>query len=187
MKTKTYSIRGTVSLLMHNGRLANPLDKYTKALKKVSGKGKKTEEDHEAMANIEARASLYYNEADGYFLPGENVEACLLSAAKLQRLGTTLKRGARVVDMNCPLSTKAPNDPDKLAQNPDFLYQKLVKVGTSRVVRTRPIFNEWSTTFTIGYLPDQIDEESIDRIVKDAGELIGLGDWRPRFGLFEIV
>jgi len=117
-------------------------------------------------------------------MPGENVEACLLAAAKLQKLGTTVKRGLRIVDINCPIKHTGPSDPDKLIRNPDFLFAKLVKVGQTRVLRTRPIFRDWSFTFTAAYAPDQINRASVSSIVKDAGELIGLGDWRPRYGLF---
>jgi len=58
MQTITFEVRGNLPLLMHNSRLASPLDKYSKELKSISGKRKKTDEDHELMALIEARGSL---------------------------------------------------------------------------------------------------------------------------------
>jgi hypothetical protein len=185
METISFEITGTLPLLMHNSRLASPLDKYAKELKSVTSKRKKTESDHEAMALIEARGGLYYNDSDGIYIPGENIEAALLAASKLQKLGTTFKRGARVVDINCPMKHDGDPDPDKLIRDPDFIFAKLVKVGTNRVLRTRPIFNRWAATFTVAYASDQINRASLTSIVKDAGELIGLGDWRPRFGLFQ--
>ena len=38
---------GTRPMIQHNARLANPLDPYTQALAKITGKRKKTLEDHE--------------------------------------------------------------------------------------------------------------------------------------------
>lgn len=185
MKQLSFKITGTLPLLMHNARLASPIDKYSRMLKEISGKRKKTDADFEEMALIEARGSLYHNDKDGVYMPGENIEACLLSSAKLQKLGTTIKRGARVIDINCPLIYKGPKDPDDLIRDSNFLFSKLVKVGTSRVLRTRPVFNEWACVFTIAYMDDQLNKSSIVDIVKNAGQLVGLGDWRPRFGLFD--
>ena len=185
MKQITFKITGTLPLLMHNARLASTLDKYARMIKEISGKRKKTDDDHENMALIEARGSLYHNSKDGIYMPGENIEACLLASAKLQKLGTTIKRGARVVDINCPLIYAGPKDPDELVRNQDFIFSKLVKVGTSRVLRTRPVFNQWGCVFSVAYMPDQLNKASIIEIVNNAGQLIGLGDWRPRFGLFD--
>ena len=41
------------SLIMHNGQTADPLNPFSKAMKEISGKRKKTDTDYEAMANIE--------------------------------------------------------------------------------------------------------------------------------------
>ena len=40
------------SLIMHNGRTSNPLDPFTKAMKEISGKRKKTDADLEALSKI---------------------------------------------------------------------------------------------------------------------------------------
>ncbi len=185
MKTLTFKITGKSPLLMHNGRLANPRDKYTRMMKVITKKRTKTDEDHEELAMIEARGGLYYSEHSGVYMPGENIEATLINSAKLQKLGTALKRAARVVEIECPIEHSGPKDPDKLVRDPDFTLSKMVKVTTSKVLRTRPIFHEWSTSFTVAYNTTQLNDEDIKRIVKDAGEFIGIGDWRPRYGLFE--
>ena len=46
-------ITGTSALLMHNARLADPLDPITKEKAKVSSKRKKTEEDQELLSHLE--------------------------------------------------------------------------------------------------------------------------------------
>ena len=38
-------LTGQRPLLMHNGRLANPMDKYTREISTISGKRSKTDED----------------------------------------------------------------------------------------------------------------------------------------------
>ena len=53
MNTLQLTIKGVSPLLLHNGQTANPLNKYARQLKAVSGKRNKTDEDFEAMAKIE--------------------------------------------------------------------------------------------------------------------------------------
>jgi len=53
------------SLIMHNGQTADPLNPFSKAMKEISSKRKKTDTDYEAMANIEYRAGLYLNKKTG--------------------------------------------------------------------------------------------------------------------------
>ena len=45
--TIKFRIIGSQPVMMHNGRLANPLDPYTKACKRISSKTKKSDEDYE--------------------------------------------------------------------------------------------------------------------------------------------
>jgi hypothetical protein len=59
LKQLEISIRGVSPLLMHNGQTADPLNTFSKQLKAVSGKRKKTEEDYAEMSRIEWHAALY--------------------------------------------------------------------------------------------------------------------------------
>jgi hypothetical protein len=188
METLHFKIKGVTALLMHNSQLSDPLNTYAKALKKISGQRKKTEENLIEMGLIEARGGLYWDKDSGLHIPGENIEACLIGAAKFKRLGTTFKRGAQVVELNCPLiGTGAPSDPEELIRDEQFRYVKSVKVGTSRIMRTRPIFEKWATEFTVMFDPNQLEREDIIQMARDAGMMVGIGDWRPRFGKFEVL
>lgn len=60
------------------------------------------------------------------------------------------------------------------------------KLPDPRVMRTRPIFRSWSCAVDIDFLPDQINQRDIVEFVEVAGRIIGLCDWRPKFGRFEI-
>jgi len=55
------------------------------------------------------------------------------------------------------------------------------------VLRCRPIFREWEIDFTVLFDERAIQREDLDMVVGDAGTMIGLGDYRPRFGRFELV
>ena len=55
MATIKLKLTGINRMLMHNGRLANPLNPYSKAKSKLTAKRKKTEEDLIQIMSVEAR------------------------------------------------------------------------------------------------------------------------------------
>lgn len=178
-------LTGTTAMLMHNDRTVNPLDPMTKAMKQVTGKRKKTDDDYEEMARLEHAAGLYMDSDVGPYLPGENISACLVGAAKITRQGTFVKQGVLITTDINPLGYKGPRTIEGLWQDENFRHMKSVKVTTSRIMRCRPIFQRW-TVEADGILdPEIIDFVSLQQIAETAGHRIGLGDWRPRFGRFE--
>ena len=54
-------------------------------------------------------------------------------------------------------------------------------------MRIRPMIpTGWSLKFTAEYDPHILSESAIIQAANDAGSLIGLGDWRPKFGRFAV-
>lgn len=187
MKTATYCIQGTSPLLMHSESLANPFDARTKEIKAITGKRKKTEDDLLEIARLEWLGGLYYEPDTGIHMPGYNMLAALTAGAKLHKLGTAVKRSAVIQQDKLPLEFEGPKDPDALYLNKAFVDIRSVKVGTSKVTRCRPRFERWSLKFTVLYDEAGLQRNDLDRIVDDTGQMIGLGDYRPRFGRFEVV
>ena len=64
------SIEGTAPLLMHNIRLADPLNPIAKAMKAISSKRKKTDDDLAQLARLEFEGGLYVLPDLGPYLPG---------------------------------------------------------------------------------------------------------------------
>jgi hypothetical protein len=177
------TITGTSPLLMHNSRLANPLDPATKALKKYTAKRNKTEEDHELIARLEFAGGLYFDEHGGPFIPGENISRCLVDGAKLTKQGVKVTRGLFIkTDVN-PIAYNGPRDEDGLWDK-GWRHMASVKVGTSRTMRCRPWFPEWRVQAEGLIDPAVLELSDVAGIADNAGALIGLGDWRPRFGRF---
>ena len=71
-------------------------------------------------------------------------------------------------------------------KDPKFVDVRAVKVGTAKIMRSRPKFQEWGGVFTLQFNPEQINESEILQILTDAGSLVGVGDYRPRFGKFSV-
>lgn len=182
-KTLTFRITGDAPLIMHNGSLADPLSKGAKALKLVSGKRKKTDADFERMAEIEFKAGLYIDEDRGPVIPGENIEATIYNAAKITKEGKIAK-SACFVPKAAVLQYDGPRDADSLWKDDRFRNCVGVKVGMSRIMRTRPIFKDWSAIVEVEYEDSVVNEEQVERWVNSGGTQIGLCDWRPKFGRF---
>lgn len=178
----TITITGTVPLLMHNGRLCNPLDPATKALKRATGKRTKTDDDHLEVARLEHAGGLYIDKS-GPFIPQDNVWRALYDAAKKSKRGPKVKEGV-VITGDGLLSYRGPRDVDGLWADENFRHFSPIVVQRARVMRCRPIFREWRTKVPGMLDPNVIDLAELIHIAETAGQLVGLGDWRPRFGRF---
>lgn len=175
---------GTRPLLMHNVQLASPLNSYAKQLKALSSKKTKTEEDRIDMAHIEFLGSLYHDPDLGPYIPGTMIFANLIEGARVLKAGKKVERGVDVVELVNPLLYKGPRDPEELWADPNFVDMRSVRVTSSRVDRTRPIFHEWAVAFELLIDPEILDFEETERIIHNAGTLSGFGDYRKMFGRY---
>ena len=65
--------------------------------------------------------------------------------------------------------------------------KKTVVVGRARIIRARPRFDEWSLKFTIEILTDIITPAILKTMLQHTGKYSGIMDFRPLYGLFEVV
>ena len=174
--------------IMHNGQTSDPLNDYAKKMKKFTSKRQKKDSDHMELAKLEWYAALYVDEKNRPCWPGENIESMLVAAAKKTRMGPAAKSGL-FIDGNSIVSHDGPQTADGLwkfkefGKNP-FVSRVPVVVNKSRIMRTRPIFHNWSLNFVVNYMPDIINKEDLIEFVNKAGKMIGLSDWRPKYGRF---
>jgi hypothetical protein len=183
----TIKVTGTAPLMMHADTLANPLLAVTKAHKELTGKRKKTDDDHLAIARGEFISGCYWNPADGFHVPGRIFDTAFWEGAKLQKLGTQWKRGAMVVEDTVKLQHTGPGTPEKLWETPAFVDCRGVKVGAAKVMRYRPIFLDWAAELTIAVNTDVLNAAEARKAIEDSGALIGVCEYRPRFGRFEVA
>lgn len=180
-------ITGTSPLMMHADTLANPLSPITKAHKELTSKRKKTDDDHTAIAKSEFLAGCYWSKADGFFVPGANIDATFLAGAKLQKLGVHWKRGALVLENRVKLLHDGPDTPEALWECPAFVDCRGVRVGAAKLMRYRPVFLNWAAELTVSINADVLDVNEAKKAIEDGGTLIGTCEYRPRFGRFEVA
>lgn len=84
-------------------------------------------------------------------------------------------------------------DQQKRARAAGFdLFVKRGTVGTSKHVRVRPKFKNWTVSGSLILTAPEFDEDKLKQLFEIAGQAAGLGDWRPsspkkpgRYGMFE--
>lgn len=179
------TLRGCAPLMMHNGRLANPLDPAAQALKAVS---KGNAKDQTKISRAEFMGSLYLDENLAPCIPVDMVLAVVIAGAKKHKLGPQAK--AAIFDVagveTYPLQYKGPRTAEELYALEEFRDVRGVRVQQSRVMRTRPIFRKWSVEIELDYDSSVISREDIINALTAAGKLVGVGDYRPRFGRFTV-
>jgi hypothetical protein len=184
------TIEGVRPLLMHNGRLANPMDPMAKALKAITSRKGKSDDDHADMARAEFEGGMYYDKKLGPYIPTDNLQAAIVQGAKVNKKGQEF---LAFIDVVAPddadgyaLQYTGPRTVDGLWNNPEFVFTKGVKIGKVTVQRTRPRFKKWSLTFEVEVVEGGPAAEDVERAITMAGARKGLGDWKPRYGRFAV-
>ena len=176
-------------MLLHNGQTADPRNIYAKAMKAVSSKRKKTDADLDELAKLEWMAGLYRFQ-DDLVVPDYVIESVLIGGAKKSKRGPQAKTGIYITGHASLLFPGKPASIDdgtleSMFASGQYVHVAGVRVGMAKVMRTRPIFREWSALVEMQYDPDVLNLREIEEIVADAGKLVGIGDWRPKHGRFE--
>jgi len=184
MEELKFRIVGESPLVMHCGQTVDPLNQFSKAISEISSKRHKTDADHEEMMRIEWMAALYLDNGEPC-IPGYVLEAAIVEAAKKLRLGKVAKSGIFVPD-NMPLEYEGPRDPDELWKDDRFRLVANVRIKTSRIIRCRPIFRSWAADCRVLYDDLQINRSKVEEIIRITGSVIGIMDWRPRHGRFQV-
>lgn len=183
-----FHIKGIAPLLMHNIRLADPLDPITKALAELTRipTKKKTEEIHAQIARLEFNGGLYFDETIGPHIPANNIDKMIYDGATAQKLGKVTQEATLSVDDRYALQYDGPRTMDGLYKA-GFYDRRAIGVSRAKVFRTRPMFRDWELKFAVAFDDERLNREQVIQAVKYAGRYKGLADYRPRFGRFELV
>lgn len=179
--------QGTHPLLLHNGALADSLNPTTIQIKEITAKGKKkTDTDNERLSDLEWEGSFYWNDEIGVFIPNDNIERCIQLGAMKSKLGKDIAMAVFVQDSIVPLHFKDEGKSiDALRKKPEYRFTKGVVIKKNRIMRTRPIIQTpWYINFVLEYDDTIISEKNLKKCILDSGSMIGLGDWRPKYGRF---
>lgn len=184
MKSLKVTWKGITPLIMHSCRAVNPLCPVAREMKKYTSKKNKTEEDLLKIADLEWEAGAYWDDEIGLYIPGENVVATLVNGGKANKKGTDIQKYVNVTEPFIPLFYGEKLTKEQLVKDYRFRDSRIMVVQRSRVVRTRPRFNQWQIVFHITYNEEKIDLDTIVDAMDYSGAYVGLCDSRPRYGKF---
>ncbi len=185
-ETIPFRLTGRTMLLMKSSAGVNPLNELVKARGNLTSKRPKqrTDDDIWEIYRLDFELSMYYDEELGPYIPGVNVEAAILEAAKIERSGPACKAGVSVVTDKMPLQYKGPRKiKDLWDANVKFADIRPTKLKASSSLMTcRPCFpTGWQINGTVGFNSAIVDHAQVERWIKQIGD-IGLCDYRKRYG-----
>lgn len=168
-------ITGSADMLFH--RWNNEAVAEKAAAKKGSA-AKKTD-------NVESY--VYRNDSGELCLPGEYLRGAIVGAAKFKQDPRSPRKNAMnlfkagVISLT-PLASLGVKDWD-------YLDQRRVVVQRSGVTRTRPAMRAgWRVEIQLLInTPEYIDQPFLLDVLGTAGKLIGVGDFRPTYGRFNVT
>jgi hypothetical protein len=189
MRKFTATLNGRV-LLMHNSQLSDPLNEWVKEIRKITDKGSKKmgDADHHEKSRLEFQGGLWYDDDGlGPIIPGDAINAMLVEGARKQRRGVDFEASVFCDEAMFPLEYDGPRDREGLWNAGKFVDRRSAGIKDSRIMRTRPKFRDWSVTISFVVTDHSINTPEIKKALDDAGQRIGIGDWRPRFGTFTVT
>lgn len=169
------TITGSSDLLFHRWN-CEAVDAKAKAAK--NSKAKKSDD---------TESYLWRDEAGNVCIPGEYLRQSIIMAAKFRQDPRSPRKSA--MDLFKAGVVSLTNLASLGAQEPDYLDTRRVMVQRAGVNRTRPAMRiGWKADFELQILtPEYIDQHFLLEVISMAGRLIGVGDFRPTFGRFNVT
>jgi hypothetical protein len=168
-------IQGTAPILFHRWNCES-VESKSKAKK---GSAEKKTDDIESY--------VYRTQKGELAIPGEYLRGAIIGAARYQQDPRSPRKSASdlfkaaVISLT-PLASLS-------VKTWDFLDKRRVVIQRNAITRSRPAMAEgWKAKFILQVqLPEYIDQAMLNGTIAAAGKLIGLGDFRPSFGRFQVV
>ncbi len=130
---------------------------------------------------------VYRNDAGELCIPGEYLRGAIIHAAKFQQDPRSPRKSA--MDLFKASIVSLTDLATLGAKDWDYMDKRRVVIQRNGVTRCRPAMKEgWKATFILMVnLPEYIDETLLNSTIQAAGKLIGLADFRPSFGRFNVT
>ncbi len=200
-------LTGATALVMHNVRLSDSFNIYSKALKKLTSVDKKSKTDkwESQVARVEWEGGLYIHEGK-IQLPARVIKGTLINGGKKNKKGQQFINGVEVPEhtpviypgqqMLLPITPKHEDYIPSPALDPFFTEEHMWRtsvvnpgsVKKTRVMRTRPIFYQWSMTFTILLDTEVLNRDDFVMGCDAAGKMVGFCERTSpeKFGRFTV-
>ncbi len=173
--TAHVTIKGSAALLFH--RWSNE----AVAEKAAAAKGSRAKKSD----NLD---SYVYRCDNGHLgLPGEYLRQSIIGAARFRQDPRSPRKSA--MDLFKAGVVSLTELADLGIEDADYIDRRRVLIQRSAITRERPALREgWEATIELmALLPEYIDPNTLLEVITQAGRLIGVGDFRPTYGRFQVV
>lgn len=169
------TIKGDADILFHRWN-CEAVEAKAKAAK--GSKAKKTDD---------IESYVYRNDDNELCIPGEYLRGAIIGASKFRQDPRSPRKSAMdltkaaVISLT-PLATTGVTDWD-------YEHKCRVTVQRNGITRVRPALKAgWQATFILMVtLPEYVSTGMLLGLLTDAGRLIGLADFRPTYGRFQVT
>jgi len=147
-----------------------------------------------AAKKADAVETYVYRDENNYIcLPGEYLRMAIANAAKFKQDPRSPRKSAfdlfkaGVISLTnmAPITTAT----GSLANEWDYIDQHRVTIQRSAITRQRPAFHSgWAATLEfLVTTPEYISPALLHEVASLAGRLVGVGDFRPSYGRFQVT
>lgn len=187
-------IKGVSPIIHHNAAGMDPrlpINREIQEITKGATASKRSDAEHELLARLECRKALWLDPTGTKVqIPEGAIRSCIERAARKFKDGPRVREGLMVLRCE-PMEYdvgRYGSTVEEISEKAQFTVP--VKVGQSRVLRTRAKFDDWACRFRLFCEPELIDEGALTKWLDTAGSRCGIGDWRPEksgiYGRFEL-
>lgn len=173
--TVSVTVQGTADFLFHRWN-AEAVDAKSKAAKNSAAK--KTDD---------IESYVYRNDEGDLCIPGEYLRQSIIHAAKFRQDPRSPRKSAMDLFKAGVVSLTALSSVGK--KQWDYEDRRRVVIQRNGVNRVRPALRAgWNARFDLMVmLPEYISAADLNEVIQTAGRLIGVGDFRPTYGRFQVV
>ena len=177
MKSIKFRMTGTCPLMLNNPQTVNPMNEYSKALKELTSKRTKTDDDQNEIFHLKFIASCYYNNKGQYFLPANMIAKSFEAGAKENKLGAKFQRSVFVFNDGILKFDDNGCSPEELWENHSEKYVDIRPVGIMK----------WSLEGELHFDESQLNKSEVWLAMTNAGLRYGIGTYRQCYGRYSIT
>lgn len=120
-------------------------------------------------------------------VPGEYVRQSVIHASKYEQDPRSPRKS--LMDLMKAALVSLTELASLGVKEPDFMDMRRVVIQRSAVTRTRPAMRQgWKAKFVLMVnLPEYVPPQRLNHILQQAGRIVGLADFRPSFGRFNVI
>lgn len=178
----TFTIKGRCPILFHR----YSVEAVEEQQKGDKGSKKRKQDQPELY--------VYRNNKGQIVIPSLYMQRCLVEMGKFRQDPRSKRKSCHDLyeaiilqspEVAYPVGTVA----GQTAKTWDYLDKQRAIVQGNAVNRCRPAFHKgWTCRFDlVVQLPGYLSPENLHKLVSDAGMLVGIGDYRPSYGRFQVV